>query len=383
MLKSKFKLTRIAAFLMALVMFSGSLAIAPVQASAASATKVRITSNGQIVDTFNGVSAKYIPGTGNSNTGTYCCAQYVKNYYSKVFGIDVYNMLTGRTPQTSAKGYSFGRITSGYQPGDIGYQTNSRGSGHWFIIKSVSGNNLTIIEQNWKWKEGSSTYAYANRVVTVGTTSGLKVFRLYKNGQSANNQSSGGQSSGGQSSSSQTKNTAALEQLLFNTQYYATVYADLRQAFGYNAGQLRQHYYNYGRNEGRTASPIFDAKYYLSHNPDVARAYGAQNYRAAFDHFLQYGFWEGRQGSPYFCASVYLGLYPDLRGAFGNNYLSAAQHFMSNGIKELRQASSNFSLQAYSSKNPDVAKAFSDPICRIAHYTTYVLYGNEKHRACL
>lgn len=362
-------------FLLALVMLLG--AVSPMQVSAASTTSVEINYNGKVVDSFNGVEARYISGTGNSDTGTYSCAQYVKNYYAKIYGVDVHNLLTGRTPLSSTTGCTFRSITSGIHPGDIGYQTNSRGGGHWFIIKSVSGKNLTIIEQNWKWKEGSRTYANANRVVTMGFTKGIKVFRLYRYGQSANGQAAPSQPT----VSNQNRNTAGLENLLFQSTYYATVYADLRNAFGYNESQLRNHWKTCGINEGRTASPIFDARWYLAHNADVARAYGAQNYMGAYRHFIEHGFWEGRQGSPYFRASVYLGLYPDLKNAFGNNYLSAAAHFMAYGIREQRQASSEFSLRAYSDKNPDVARAFSDTICRIAHYTAYCQYGSER-RPC-
>lgn len=138
-------------------------------------SKVKITTNGQTIDTFNGVSAKYITGTGNSNTGTYCCAQYVTNYYKSVYGITVANMFTGRTP-TASSGYFY--VTTSPQVGDIGYQLNSGNRGHWFIIKAVNGDGTyTIIEQNWKWKEGSSTYCYKNRKVSYSNTSGFKVFR--------------------------------------------------------------------------------------------------------------------------------------------------------------------------------------------------------------
>ena len=131
-----------------------------------------ITSNGQTVDTFHGVAAKYI--TGYSDVGTYSCARYVSNYYRSVYGITVANMFTGRTP--SASSGSFYRTTSPAE-GDIGYQTNSRGSGHWFIIKAVnSDGTYTVIEQNWKWKSGGRTYCYKNRRVS-NSTKGFKVFR--------------------------------------------------------------------------------------------------------------------------------------------------------------------------------------------------------------
>lgn len=136
------------------------------------AQNVRITYNGQVVDTFHGVAAKYV--TGYSDVGTYSCARYVSNYYRAVYGISVANMFTGRTP--SASSGSFYQTNSPIE-GDIGYQKNSRGSGHWFIIKAVNGDGTyTVIEQNWKWKSGGKLYCCKNRRVS-NSTKGFKVFR--------------------------------------------------------------------------------------------------------------------------------------------------------------------------------------------------------------
>lgn len=139
---------------------------------------VRITSNGQTVDTFNGVPTQYITGIGNSNTGIYCCAGYVSKYYKSVYGVTVVNMFTGRVPSASSGYFT---LTSNPKPGDIGYQLNSSNSGHWFIIKSVNRDGtFTIIEQNWKWKSGNTTCCYQNRKVSYASTKGLKVFRWSK-----------------------------------------------------------------------------------------------------------------------------------------------------------------------------------------------------------
>lgn len=143
-----------------------------VTASAAQ-QKIKITKNDQVVDTFNGVSAKYKKGLGNTNTGDYSCAGYVKKYYSTIYKTTVTNLLTGKTPSASKGSFS---KTSSPQPGDIGYQLNSGNAGHWFIIKSVSGGTFTIIEQNWKWGSNGATYCYKDRQVTKNTK-GFKAFR--------------------------------------------------------------------------------------------------------------------------------------------------------------------------------------------------------------
>jgi len=345
---------------------------ASLTATTAVTRSVAIRSYGQVVDTFNGVPAKYIPGTGNSNTGAYSCAGYVKSYYQTVYGVEVHNLLTSRTPQSSTSGASFRRVTSGFQPGDIVYHTNSSGSGHWAIAKAVDGSQITLIEQNWKWRSGGVTYASVDRAVTYGSTANMKVFRLVKSGGSATPSAPSGDSS----------YSADMTALLFNAHYYAMVYPDLRQAYGFDEAALRAHWENYGRREGRTASPIFDPKWYLMANSDVAQAYGADNYEMAYNHYAAFGCREGRQSSPIFDPKVYLGLYPDLKGAFGENYQGAAQHFLTCGIKEGRQASAKFSVEVYSAANPDVAQAFPDPLDRIAHYVANVQYGDER-RTCI
>ena len=332
----------------------------------AAARTVQITYSGQTVDSFNGVEAKYIPGTGNSNSGTYSCAGYVKAYYKAIYGVDVYNLLTGKTPQAS--GHSFSRITSGFQAGDIVYHTNSAGSGHWAIAKAVNGDQITLIEQNWKWKSGGRTYASVERVVSPGSTANLAVYRM--------------DGAGAQTNQEQQNDilSSPVAELLFDATYYANCYSDLRNAFGADEAALRNHYISCGIKEGRTASPIFDPKWYLANNSDVADAFGASNYEMAFTHFCAFGLSEGRQGSSVFDVKYYLNSYSDLKNAFGTDYISAARHFLTNGISELRQGSSQFSLKVYSESNPDVARTFSNPRDRICHFVEYVYYGTEKHR---
>lgn len=149
--------------------------LTPSNASNLAMQTVRVSANGQTVDTFHGVPARYITGVRNSDVGTYCCATYVSNYYAKVYGVSVWNMFTGKTPSASS-GYFYQSISP--KAGDIGYQLNSSGSGHWFIIKSVnSDGTYSVIEQNWKWMSGNVTYCNVNRKVSYKATRGFKVFR--------------------------------------------------------------------------------------------------------------------------------------------------------------------------------------------------------------
>lgn len=164
--------------ILALMLVAAMCAASLCPVASAAGYSVQITQYGQTVDTFDGVPARYIPGSGNSNSGTYSCAGYVKAYYSKMVGISVYNLVSGGTPMVSQSGYTFQRITADIRPGDV-----VRLPGHWAIVKAVSGSTLTLIEQNWKWVSGGKTYASVNRTVSVGSAA---VFALYKNGVRVN-----------------------------------------------------------------------------------------------------------------------------------------------------------------------------------------------------
>lgn len=126
-------------------------------------SKVKITKNGQVVDTFNGVSAIYpIYGVADGDE-TYNCAAYIKKYYQKMYGFKPYNLLPYSTP----KGINGKLFTKVIQPqaGDIVGIKNSSGkiNGHWAIAKGVEGNYIVLIEQNMRNKNTSYPYVPVNR----------------------------------------------------------------------------------------------------------------------------------------------------------------------------------------------------------------------------
>lgn len=119
-------------------------------------TAVSITQSNQVVDsiTFNGkcVESIYAPRGSISDydsNSTYCCAAFVKRFYSTVYGVDVWNLYPGNQPSASTG--SFTR-TDSPQPGDIAGNPE-----HWAIVKSVSGDAVTVIEQNcWNTRYDSA-----------------------------------------------------------------------------------------------------------------------------------------------------------------------------------------------------------------------------------
>ncbi len=117
---------------------------------------------------------------------------------------------------------------------------------------------------------------------------------------------------------------------------------------------------------------LFDAQYYLAHNPDVAAA-GID----PFTHFVSNGWAEGRDPSAAFSEAKYLNAYADVQAA----HLDPLMHYALFGRAEGRMAfavdapapppptaeAQLFDAQYYLSHNPDVAAAHVDPLL---HYET-------------
>ena len=138
-------------------------------------------------------------------------------------------------------------------------------------------------------------------------------------------------------------------------QGYAYRYADLRNVFGSNLRSYYLHYINYGKREGRNAAPatamyghktvyngvdyseVYDYNYYVSHNPDIKRAFGVDD-TAVLRHFITYGMKEGRQAKENFNVRNYKSRYVDLQKAFGNDLKAYYMHYIRYGKNEHRNA---------------------------------------------
>ena len=94
--------------------------------------------------------------------------------------------------------------------------------------------------------------------------------------------------------------TSTLTRQNFDYIRYATDYADLKAAFGYNADALYNHYITYGIKEQRLAyatpasqNKDFDYVRYANDYADLKAAFG-YNENALYNHYLTYGIKEGR-----------------------------------------------------------------------------------------
>ncbi len=84
----------------------------------------------------------------------------------------------------------------------------------------------------------------------------------------------------------------------FDLNYYSSKYVDVGNAYSGGFDRSLQHYLNSGMPEGRNGSSLYNAKNYMSANPDLAAAYGTDNFVAATKHWIVFGRPEGRNGWP-------------------------------------------------------------------------------------
>ncbi len=165
----------------------------------------------------------------------------------------------------------------------------------------------------------------------------------------------------------------------FDAAAYASYYPKLASALGGNANTAARDWVESGIDDGRTSSPVFDARFYLAQNADLRTAFGARNFRAAAYHWLRSGRAEGRAASAVFDARFYVQKYSDLAAAFGTDYAAAANHFLQFGIAEGRQASATFSSVRYLALNPDVATFCGNNYgCAVQHYLTFGRYEGRE-----
>ena len=152
---------------------------------------------------------------------------------------------------------------------------------------------------------------------------------------------------------------------------------DLKTAFGDNEGALKNHWLTDGIREGRIASLVFDAKYYLDRYTDLKKAYG-NDYAKAYKHFVEYGINEGRQGSMYFNAKWYMENNKDIRETYGTNYTRILKHFVEYGMKEGRRGSAEFNVKLYRENYEDLRKAYGTDYKE--YYKHYIDYGKSEGR---
>ncbi len=147
-------------------------------------------------------------------------------------------------------------------------------------------------------------------------------------------------------SASATTISEELKPLVFNAEYYAEKYPELKVAYGIDEAQLYKHFVNYGLEEGRVASPYFDVRFYMNNNGEQLREHCHGDYNVAFAHFVKYVSDANERKnnpkllSPTFDCAYYGSAYADTKTL--TTELALLQHFVTVGEAEGRAASQGF-----------------------------------------
>lgn len=172
---------------------------------------------------------------------------------------------------------------------------------------------------------------------------------------------------------------------LFDERFYLSQNPDVAAAVGQGAfSNGFDHFQKFGQSERRNPSGLFSEDYYLAYNPDVAQAVANNGFRNGLDHFILHGQAEGRTSSVFFNPSFYLDYYADVNEAVANDQMTPIEHFVMYGQYEKRDPILEFYTEDYLAENPDVAQAVqataptADPLTAIEHFVDYGQYEGRK-----
>lgn len=132
---------------------------------------------------------------------------------------------------------------------------------------------------------------------------------------------------------------------------------------------------------GLKVAAFFDENYYLSQNPDVAKAVAQGVFTYGFEHFVLFGINENRSPSKLFDKDYYLATNPDVKAGVDNGTVpSAIAHFIYFGHRENRKPNPFFDGNDYLLQNPDVKTAVEKDDTFDSAFEHYVEFGSDESR---
>ncbi len=160
--------------------------LSPAYAKMKVGTPVTLTEPNQILETitYNGITveAAYTSGPYSGSDPVYSCAAFIKKFYSMIYDIGVYNLNSKDSIPLVYKNEGSFSLTDQPRMGDI-VRDNTRT--HWAIVKSVEGDIITVVQQNYRsgnmawinciidrYDPGYSYFTYNNRVENNNTETG-------------------------------------------------------------------------------------------------------------------------------------------------------------------------------------------------------------------
>lgn len=315
----------------------------------------------EFVSKYLGKATDYDGGMGTQ------CVDLIKLYLDKVFNIKIGAIGNAeayyrRYDEVPLLKNNFDRIanTPNFVPqrGDICIFGTALGKYGHICIATGKGDtsSFTSWDQNWGSKEMK---------VVRHNYNGFEGVLRYKNKEDGQE-------------NEQTENSVQenLDDILFDSDLYYSLYPDLQKAFGNDYNKLKEHWLTFGINEGRRASYVFDVHYYFAAYEDLRNNIGA-NCMELYKHFKTFGIKEGRKGCNEFEVGTYARYNTDL---YGTDYMKDLEHFISYGINEVRKTSSTFDVETYKNNYEDLRNAFGNNIK--SYYQHFIQFGaNEGRKA--
>ncbi|WP_445172778.1 PPC domain-containing protein [Microcoleus sp.] len=162
---------------------------------------------------------------------------------------------------------------------------------------------------------------------------------------------------------------------LFDSKFYLENNPDVALAFARGTvSSPFDHYRKIGKFENRDPNALFDSSYYLDTNTDLAVSAKLNGFSVA-DHFIRFGQFERRNPNPFFDVGFYLASNPDVQIAFQTNQFTPFEHYFKVGQLENRKPSVFFDPSFYLEKYPLVAAAVRSGAVKSAidHYIQFGL----------
>ncbi|HLO50880.1 MAG TPA: S8 family serine peptidase [Kamptonema sp.] len=129
-----------------------------------------------------------------------------------------------------------------------------------------------------------------------------------------------------------------------------------------------------------TILALFDEKYYLAQNPQVAAAVANKTFRNGFEHFAKFGQFQGLNPSARFDNKLYLAVNPDAADEVAKGvFRSGFEQFIQKGQFLGRDPRNLYSESYYLEQNPAVATVVKEKKFR-SGYEHFILFGQLEGR---
>ena len=183
--------------------------------------------------------------------------------------------------------------------------------------------------------------------------------------------------------------------VVYNLDYYANKYTDLRNLFGFDDELYLKHFVNHGMQEGRQAISTFNVTSYRYQYPDLRVVYGT-DLKSYYLHYIKYGKAEGRKAtgttslqnpvtalngvdySAVYNYSYYVSKYADMKSTYGDDDVSVLKHFINHGMQEGRQGNAEFIVSCYKLNYIDLQRTYGETLN--SYYLHYINHGKKEGR---